>query len=128
LLVSFENLNPTLSSCLLKLPLSVHLKTLSPLSGSLLSVKQYGKYTCIADKYIAELLSVFTEYYYCTFGILRLLSAILNLHTHFPNTAKHYRTPSPFQECGGGGAKTVPVRHAHTFETIEKNRNMQLKI
>ena len=37
-------------------------------------------------------------------------------------------TPSPFQECGGGGAKTVPVRHTHTFETIEKNRNMQLKI
>ena len=36
LLVSFENLNPTLSSCLLKLPLFVHLKSLPPLSGPLL--------------------------------------------------------------------------------------------
>jgi hypothetical protein len=38
---------------------------------------------CIAHQYIAELLSVFSEYYYCTFGHFRLPSGIHNLHTHF---------------------------------------------
>ena len=44
--------------------------------------------TCITHKYIAELLSVFTEYYYCTFGIFRFPSEILNLHTYFKYVKK----------------------------------------
>jgi hypothetical protein len=40
------------------------------------------------DKCIAELFSVFTEYYNCTFGIFRLSSAILNLHTDFKYVKK----------------------------------------
>ena len=41
----------------------------------------YSSSTCITHKYIAELLSVFSEYYYCIFGIFRLPSAIL-IHIH----------------------------------------------
>jgi hypothetical protein len=43
----------------------------------------YSSFTCIAHIYSAELLLVFSEYYYCTFGIFRLPSGIRNLHTHF---------------------------------------------
>ena len=47
----------------------------------------YISSTCITHKYIVELLSVFSEHYYCTFGIFRLPSAIL-IYIHISKYVK----------------------------------------